>query len=262
MRRGFILQSTYRIEAGKPIVLIYGKLESGGSFLIRDTQQVPSFYVRRADADRARALGAPIREEDPARVTLRGEPAVRVEVRVPQDVPPLREKLAAENVECYEADVPFASRYLIDRGIRGSLEIRGNPRPGGGTGAVFENPLVLPSDWTPHLSILSLDIETDPRATRLLSIALAGCGASEVLLFSPPGYTSPSGSVGYPDEKELLQAFIRRVRELDPDILTGWMARLFAARAASYPKYSMSCFHAVIKLKRQETRWPATPSRS
>lgn len=222
MQRGFILQSTYRIEAGKPVVLIYGKLESGGSFLIRDTQQVPAFYIRRADADRARTLGAPIREEDPARVTLRGEPAVRVEVRVPQDVPPLREKLAAENVECYEADVPFASRYLIDRGIRGSLEIQGNPRPGCGTGAVFENPLVLPSDWTPHLSILSLDIETDPRATRLLSVALAGCGASEVLFFSPPGYTSPSGSVGYPDEKELLQAFIRRVRELDPDILTGW----------------------------------------
>lgn len=111
MQRGFILQSTYRIEAGTPVVLIYGKLESGGSFLIRDMRQVPSFYVRRADADRARALGASLREEDPARVTLRGEPVVRVEVRVPQDVPPLREKLAGEAVECYEADVPFASRY-------------------------------------------------------------------------------------------------------------------------------------------------------
>jgi large subunit ribosomal protein L21 len=95
MHRGFTLQSTYRIEGAKPVVLIYGKLESGGSFLIRDTRQIPSFHIRRADADRARRLGAIIREEEPPKVTLRGDPAARVEVQVPGDVPPLREKLAA-----------------------------------------------------------------------------------------------------------------------------------------------------------------------
>ncbi len=222
MSRGFILQSSYKIEDTKPVVQVYGKLESGGTFLIRDTRQVPSFYIRAEDAEGARALGTPIQEEKRPKVTLRGDAAVRVVVRIPQDVPPLRERLAAKGIDCYEADVPFASRYLIDRGIRGSLEIRGASRPGQGITSVFENPEVLPADWAPQLSVLSVDIETDPDATHLLSVALAGCGASEVLLYSPSGSQTPAGAVGYSDEKELLRDFVRRVRELDPDVITGW----------------------------------------
>jgi len=222
MRRGFILQSTYRIEAAKPVVLIYGKLESGGSFLIRDTRQVPCFHVRRADADRARALGAVILEEESPTTTLRGDSVIRVEVREPREVPPLRERLGAGGIECFEADVPFATRFLINHGIRGSLEIRGDSRPGNGVDCVFENPEISPADWSPRLSVLSFDIETDPDATRLLSAALAGCGTEEVLLYNPKGYSSPPGAVPLSSEKELLQAFVTRVRELDPDILTGW----------------------------------------
>jgi DNA polymerase II len=222
MQRGFILQSTYRIEAAKPVVLIYGKLESAGSFLIRDTQQQPYFHVRSADGERARALGAVIREGQHSRNTFGGEPVVRVEVRLPRDVPPLREKLTAAGIPCFEADVPFASRFLIDRGIRGALGIRGTPHAGDGINAVFENPQVLPADWSPELSILSFDIETDPQAKRLLSVALAICETSEVLLFNPRGYSCPAGATPFSTEKALMQAFVQRVRELDPDILTGW----------------------------------------
>ncbi len=222
MHRGFILQSTYRIERAKPVVLVYGKLESGESFLIRDTRQLAYFYIRRAAAARARALGAVLREEETPRTTLRGEPVARIETSEPRRVPALRDKLASEGIESYEADVPFASRYLIDRGIRGSLEIHGASHPGDRIGAVFDDPEVRPTDWSPQLSILSIDIETDPRANRLLSIAIAGCGTAEVLLFNPKGYSSPPGAIPHPSEKDLLQAFVRRVGELDPDILTGW----------------------------------------
>ena len=49
----------------------------------------------------------------------------------------------------------------------------------------------------PRLQALSLDIETDPTASRLLSIALHGCGAAEVLLLTPPdtGRDCPPGAV-------------------------------------------------------------------
>ena len=43
-----------------------------------------------------------------------------------------------------------------------------------------------------------------------------------MLLFSPKGYETPSGAVPFSDEGALLRAFCRRLRELDPDILTGW----------------------------------------
>ncbi len=222
MQRGFVLQSSYRIESGRPVVVIYGKLETGHSFLIRDTRQVPFFHVRLADMERTRALGGVVRGEDPPKTTFTGERVVRVEVQLPPDVPSLRDKLAAAGIECFEADVPFASRFLIDRGIRGALEIRGKPRRGEDVHSIFENPDLLPTDFTPQLSILSLDIETDPKSTQLLSIALAGCGAAEVLLLSPGREICPPGAVPYPNEKALLEGLIRQVRERDPDILTGW----------------------------------------
>ena len=221
MHRGFILQPTYRIESGRPVVLLWGKLESGGTFLIRDDRQVPGFWVRGADAERARELGAAVREGKESRVTLRGEPLVRIDVARPQDTPPLRDRLMAARVPCYEADVLFAYRYLMDRGIRGCVAIQGTPRSSP-EAALFVNPEVDPSDWGPDLSVLSFDIETDPDARQLLSIAIVGCGASEVLLLTPQGSVCPPGAIPCRNERELLEAFVRRVRELDPDVLTGW----------------------------------------
>jgi DNA polymerase-2 len=219
--RGFILQPTYRNEAGRPVVHIHGRLEDGRSFLVRDRRVVPHFYVAAGDAERASGLGArPLAAT--GKVTLTNEPVVRVEVPTPGDTPPLRARLTAAGVACHEADVRFAMRYLIDRRIRGSLSIRGESRPAPGLGAVFEDPELSPADWTPRLSVLSFDIETDPKAERLLSVALHGCGVSEVLLFTPAGWGSPEGAAAFASEKDLLAGFCRRVRELDPDVLTGW----------------------------------------
>ena len=55
--RGFILQPTYRIEQGRPVVHLYGTLETGESFLIRDDRQVPHFYIG-ADTVSAVLMGA------------------------------------------------------------------------------------------------------------------------------------------------------------------------------------------------------------
>jgi DNA polymerase-2 len=222
MPRGFILQPTYRIESGRPVVLIHGKLEQGGSFLVRDDRSVPFFHVRQVDAGRAGKLGARIVEEEPPRHTLTGDPVVRVEVDRPQDCPPLRDRLESAGVECFEADVRFAYRYLIDRGIRGAVEIAGDSWPEAGVDQLFVNPELRPCDWTPELSVLSFDIETDPRASRLLSVSLVGCGANEVLLLTPEGASSPEPAIPFRNERELLAAFVERVRELDPDVLTGW----------------------------------------
>src|SRR6266850_64265 len=158
---GFILQPTYRVEDGRPVVHLYGTLEEGRPFLVRDRRPIPRFYVEQKDADQARALGA-VRQVATDRVTLTGEPVVAVEVATPSDTPPLRDRLIAAGIAPHEADVRFAMSYLIDRGIRGSLEIRGEGRLAAGLGLVFDEPEVGPADWTPRLSVLSLDIETDP----------------------------------------------------------------------------------------------------
>ena len=198
--RGFILQPTYRVESGDPVVHLFGRLEDGRSFLVRDRRLVPRFYVEKADAARARELGART-QASTDQVTLLGRPVVRVEVREPADTPPLRDRLEKAGIRTYEADVRFAMRHLIDRGIRGSLEIHGEGCETPGLGLVFEDPEILPGDWTPRLSVLSLDIETDPAARRLLAIGLHGCGASEVLLLTPPGRRLPGRSAPLPDRE-------------------------------------------------------------
>ncbi len=219
--RGFILQPTYRIQSGRTAVHLYGRLESGESFLIHDDREVPRFYIEADHAERAAALGAETVRPS-SRRTMAGAPVARIDVPTPPDTPALRDRLIAHGIPCYEADVRFAMSYLIARGIRGAIEIDGPWESDRGVARLYRNPEVRPADFAPQLSVLSIDIETDRRARRLLSIGLYGCGASEVLLFTPEGYSAPADSVPFKKERELLQGFCARVRELDPDVITGW----------------------------------------
>jgi len=219
--RGFVLQPTYRIEKQRPVVHLFGKLESGQSFLIRDDRFEPHFFIRRQDEGRARALGAPSPIASD-RVDLEGVPLSRVILRQPSDTPRLRDRLTDAGVPCLEADVRFAMRYLIDHGIKTALQIDGDWRAGSGVDRIFENPTIAPASLQPSLSILSIDIETDPYVGRLLSIALCGAGASEVLLLATRDGATPAMARSFDDEAGLVSEFCRRVREIDPDIITGW----------------------------------------
>ena len=51
LARGVILQATYRVLSqpdGRraPVVHLYGRLESGETFLVRDDRQLPHFFIR------------------------------------------------------------------------------------------------------------------------------------------------------------------------------------------------------------------------
>ena len=219
--QGFILQPSYRIESGIPVVHLWGKLETGESFLIRDDRLKPHFYVRAADRSRAHELGAQQIVESPHR-TLSGEAVSRVEVPTPPETPALRERLHRGGVDTFEADVRFAMRYLIDRGIRGSLCIDGPSHEGSGVDHLYRNPVLAPADWSPHLAVLSVDIETDSRAQRILSFGLYGCGAAEVALVTSEDQSVPPKAIPVPTEADLLRQLQRRIDELDPDVLTGW----------------------------------------
>ena len=79
--RGCVLQSTYRIERNDdgsrvPVVHVYGRLEDGRSFLVRDDRQRPHFYIRADDCAAAVRLGAPGPRSVDKR-TFAGEPVHR-----------------------------------------------------------------------------------------------------------------------------------------------------------------------------------------
>jgi DNA polymerase-2 len=169
--RGFILQASYRVIGGAPVVHLFGRLEDGRSFLVRDRRARPHFYVERNAAAAASAAGAtavlPVRKK-----TFAGEPVARVEVGVPQDAPGVRDRLHGQGVLTYEADVRFAVRYLIDKGVKGGCLIRGEPRPGQGVDVLFDEPELEPAAVDVPIRTLAFDIETDARAERLLAISL------------------------------------------------------------------------------------------
>jgi DNA polymerase-2 len=217
--RAFILTPTYRLRDGVPEVHLHGVLESGEPCLIIDDRARPYFFIRAADRGRAALLAPHLALEDTALRTFDGAAVARATVGVPGDVPPLRGRLEASGIECLEADVRFASRYLIDRGIRGALQIDGDGEVQGRVGRVFHNPTLTPCHWTPTLKVLSIDIETDPRAEQVLSIALHTATFSRVLIVHADSF---DGAESLPSERELLRRFQVLLDELDPDIITGW----------------------------------------
>ena len=223
--RGFILQASYRLQDGAPVVHLYGKLESGETFLVRDRRQTPHFHIRREDAARAWRLGA-TRQRETAWRTFHGERALRVLVPTPPDAPPLRDRLQKDGVSTYEADVRFAVRYLIDRDIRGGCAIAGTYTSGKRIARIYDEPTLAPAAVDVSPSVLSFDIETDPKARRLLAISLYAETASgpvdEVFIVDEAGRPMPECAIRCGNEAEALDAFVARVHALDPDVLTGW----------------------------------------
>ena len=224
---GFILNATYVAEpdSGRAVVHLYGRLADGRPFLVRDRRQEPYFYIESSAVEQARALGLSNLDATDRR-TLHGAPVHRVRLHHPGDTPAIRGRLHRKGIPTYEADVRFAYRYLIDRGIKSALRIHGAARPLAETApdaaretVVFDEPEVEPARWTPQLTTLSLDIETDPEAQRLLSVALWGYGTREVLLLCPDAAARaacPAAAVPCASEADLLATLCRRVRALDP----------------------------------------------
>ena len=214
MYRGLILQPSYRIARGVPVVQLFGRLADGPAFLIEDDRFRPYFFVPAQDAERfAGVESASVAPSDLR--GLDGSALARVATGLPGDVPALRDRATRS----FESDIRFPYRFLIDRGVRAAVEIDGEPDPQDSALLRFSNPALRPADCRPPLRVLSIDLETSPDASEIYSIALVGDDANEVHLVSP---REVSGAVVYADERSLLAAAAQRILELDPDILTGW----------------------------------------
>ncbi|KYF61183.1 DNA polymerase II [Sorangium cellulosum] len=221
--RGFILTPTYRVVAGCPEIHLYAVMEDGAPALVIEDRFRPYFFVRERDADIARRL-AGNRVSPEALETLDGEPVLRVSAALPRDVAALRDKLAEAGADALEADVRFAYRFLIDRGVRGAFAVSGPFELRPGVGRVYKNPELFPATFVPALRVLSLDIETSLDGEQLYAIAVAGAGGERCLLVRDEPV--PSGLPAYverfPDERTLLERFLAHVADADPDVLTGW----------------------------------------
>ncbi|MCA8962371.1 MAG: DNA polymerase II, partial [Planctomycetes bacterium] len=258
--RGFILESTHRVEDGRTVFVVWGRLHNGASVLIRDDSFVPHFWVRAAQVAR---LPREIRTEARGERSMTGDEVVRVFAPTPADLRRLADDCRARGLETFEADVRPAMAWRVDRGLRSAFEVSGAHRPGERVDRVYSNPHVTPCDDRPSLRVVSFDIETDPRGRELLSIALTDGERSRVLLRTAPGQSCPGGAIAVHDERELLNRFEITLRELDPDVITGWNiiefdlpvlkraaerlgCSLQLGRAPGFPRFSAQGQHVAI----------------
>lgn len=217
--RGFILTPTYRVVRGIPEVHLYGVLDSGEPCLIVDDRTRPYFFVPARDGSRLGSMAPSAHVEPSDLLTLDGRPVVQVTVPTPSDVPPLRRKLEEAGIAGLEADVRFAYRYLIDRGIRGAFTVDGPSEVHGRLGRVFHNPNLAPAVWTPHLRVLSIDVETNATADEIRSIALHTVDFERVILVHHDIFERAEP---VPSEKAAVRRFLEYLHVLDPDVITGW----------------------------------------
>ncbi len=135
------------------------------------------------------------------------------------------EHLQASGIRTYEGDFRFTDQALVDLEIRGSLKIEGSWKRGKHVDRVYINPDLKPDDWTPDLSVLSIDIETDIHDGHIITIGLVHKAPwketqEEVLFLGDSGVDD--GIADFPSEGLLLSALCKKIQELDPDIITGW----------------------------------------
>ncbi len=245
--RGYIVQAAERTVDGRTEIDLFGRLETGETFAVVERRHAPRFHVRESDLASARQVLASYTTEvglsaDGTR-TMDGETTIRVEMASLPSLQRMRDALHRAGVRTYEADVKPSARLLIDRRIHGSLAITGAWRKGRRVNRVYEDPDLSPDDHSPALTLLSLDIETDPTAKTVYAVGLAfedpraGATVREVLLNAagttapqapsapqaPTALQAPSAPLrSFPGEREMLLEARRRILELDPDIITGW----------------------------------------
>ena len=219
--RGFLLQTNYRIERDKAVLYLYGRLENGQSFLIRESRQQPHFVIRDKDVGHPELQGKKI--ESSEYQTLDGHPAAKVLFQTPRDMLSVRDRLHHQQVPTYEADLRFSDAYLIRKNIRGGIEISGIPELNDPlVDVVFNDPEIRSATIEFQPTVLSFDIETDPSARTLLAISMYGPTTDEVIVVDPKKRQMPERTVAVDSAVEAIQLFIERVRELDPDVLLGW----------------------------------------
>ncbi len=230
-----INQVEYSVGTGFeiPVIHIFGRDVSGRAVKIDVTGFRPYFYVP-AGLVEERPLPQEV-EVEPGTTyrSIRGEPLRRLYTRRPSDVRNVRDHFGQH----YEADIPFATRFMIDCGLSAGVKLPA------GTSVVDYRELA-PADIKAPARTCIMDIECvdeqgfpEPERDPIICVTCWDSFDEDytTLLWQPGGVPGDAPVddpdlrihdqhrvVRYPDELAMLRGLVTYVRERDPDILSGW----------------------------------------
>ncbi len=152
-------------------------------------------------------------------LTLDGSPAQACYFQHQHSLLRERRRLMDQGVTIYESGITPTDRFLMERFITAPMTITGSPVQQDGF-LEFTSPQLRPSQFRPHLSVASLDIETEGLDGAIYSVAIATANSEKVFMV---GTGSNSELVEFhPDERSLLEHSFAYLQAVDPDIIIGW----------------------------------------
>ncbi len=231
-----INQVEYSKAANGPVIHIFGRDVQGNAIQIDVGGFQPYFY---APADEAREKNPPsvaTVEAGTSYRSIRGEELARIYTRQPTDVRDVRDRYRH-----FEADIPFATRFMIDTGLTGGVCAPSE--------SVDYRELIAAEVDAPARTCM-IDIECEDERgfpdTQRDAIICITCYDSfdadyTTFLFLSSGTpreidekVESGGLVNgcfrkgkhtvctYTTEQEMLRAFAKYISTRDPDVLSGW----------------------------------------
>ena len=239
-RRGFIVHAYADMRRSRLCIL--GCLDDGKSFAAIETQWRPSLLIYENEKERCRKSLSSIKFEIRASET---ESFEGIEKLLELKFNNYRDRTAASKIigengirspDCFQK-IPEA--YLVNRGIRGPAEIKGESRQGRLVDLVFIDPEITAlRDFSPllfPLKICSVDIETDVKTGVILAIGFSVSAWNStaeksglVRILTPvsirdnPPVPDTDDIFFHHDEESMLRAFLDDMEKAGADILTGW----------------------------------------
>ena len=140
----------------------------------------------------------------------------------------IRDRLVQKDIRVTEADLKPTDRFLMERFITASVSIEGSLNANEGFNDIIPSDLHA-TEYRPQLNAVSVDIETDYHASTLYSIGIYSNDVSIVYMVGPTedsiGLTDDGGNLELHQlnsEREVISAFVKKISDLDPDVIMGW----------------------------------------
>ena len=240
------LDIEYKTVGERTIIQIYGKTQDGKQICVQDSKFEPYFYAyaenrsAEAVADKLKTVSV---EKHDRRITVTrteivekryfGEQikVVKAYTKFPQDISALRKEIKGD-LNVLESDIPFARKYLVDRGIVPLVltDVEGEFINQKSRVSVINAEAIQQSstESIKELKILGVDIETYNPTKQILPeenpiVMLALYHEDFKKVFVTKEFEGKEDYVEFAEnEADLLIKFKRTVEEFKPDIITGY----------------------------------------
>jgi DNA polymerase, archaea type len=228
----FLLGGSYQRVGDAPVIELFGRDRSGEPVVARYEGFRPYFLITEPTPETLERLRADRQvvslTEETSWVAGADRKAVRVTIHSPWLVPEYRERYRKphEETSVLACDIPFVHRFLYDKGLGLTVGFEAEPVPeetrrGYSVATVVRivpDPAgradIRPVDpFRPPMTTLSFDIENSIRGRTIFCI----CGVVQ-----RADGTRGTFRLADPDERKILEGFVRVIREEDPDVLTGY----------------------------------------